>query len=396
MIKKRLKMMVIALLLLISLAAAGLWWFWDQPLLSPLSQGQVFQFLQPAVHENKNNKIIYGFLPYWNVSKVSLRPELTHLAYFSLTILGDGSIQTLLNGNAEPGYNRMSSERFLELYTQTKANQAQVELVLSQFDTEDIVSLLGSPTAQERLISSIDAALIAYPFTGINIDIEYSGEVTPQLQKQLTMLMTRLNQHLDQRYQGIQLSIDMYASAAEDTGLWQVGPLSEQVDFIVVMAYDFHRRSSPLAGPVAPIFGGDELWDSDISEHLRTFLSKVPSSKILLGVPFYGYEWQTTSADPQATTFPNTGSTASFERVQSLLARRDELQLQEGWSEVALSPYLSYVEDGKMFVVYYENSRSLSYKLDYVNQLELGGIAIWALGYEGSSSELWDVIRAKL
>jgi len=304
MIKKRLKMMVIALLLLISLAAAGLWWFWDQPLLSPLSQGQVFQFLQPAVHENKNNKIIYGFLPYWNVSKVSLRPELTHLAYFSLTILGDGSIQTLLNGNAEPGYNRMSSERFLELYTQTKANQAQVELVLSQFDTEDIVSLLGSPTAQERLISSIDAALIAYPFTGINIDIEYSGEVTPQLQKQLTMLMTRLNQHLDQRYQGIQLSIDMYASAAEDTGLWQVGPLSEQVDFIVVMAYDFHRRSSPLAGPVAPIFGGDELWDSDISEHLRTFLSKFLALKSYSACLFMVMNGKQLQLTPRPPLFP--------------------------------------------------------------------------------------------
>jgi spore germination protein YaaH len=48
------------------------------------------------------------------------------------------------------------------------------------------------------------------------------------------------------------------------------------------------------------------------------------------------------------------------------------------------------------YVVYFENSRSLSYKLDYVNQLNLGGIAIWALGYEGDSRELWDVVNRKL
>jgi spore germination protein YaaH len=188
----------------------------------------------------------------------------------------------------------------------------------------------------------------------------------------------------------------MYAGAASRDQLWEVEPIGQEVDYIIVMAYDFHRRSSPLAGPVAPIFGGKELWDSDISEHLRAFLEVVPSQKILLGVPFYGYEWQTVSGEPQSATFPDTGSTASFERVQTLLGRSGELHLKEGWNEDALSPYLSYQEDGETFVVYYENSRSLSYKIDFVNQLDLGGIAIWALGYEGSSRELWDVIEMKL
>ena len=72
------------------------------------------------------------------------------------------------------------------------------------------------------------------------------------------------------------------------------------------------------------------------------------------------------------------------------------LSVEEHWNENALSPYLTYVEDGETFVLYYEDSRSLSYKLDYVNQLDLGGIAIWALGYEGDSRELWDVINRKL
>src|SRR5690606_10440632 len=135
----------------------------------------------------------------------------------------------------------------------------------------------------------------------------------------LTKLVQNMNRHLDQKYSHITLSIDMYASAASKQQLWDVAAIAKEVDYIIVMAYDFHRRSSPQAGPVAPLFGGKELWDSDISEHLQAFLTIVPSEKILLGIPFYGYEWQTTSTDPQATTFPNTGSTASFERVQSIL-----------------------------------------------------------------------------
>jgi spore germination protein YaaH len=123
-------------------------------------------------------------------------------------------------------------------------------------------------------------------------------------------------------------------------------------------------------------------------------------------VPCYGYEWQTTTSDPQAHTFPNSGSTASFKRVQALLQAAqnpEELELDQNitnieqhWNQDALSPYLTYQLNDKLFVLYYENSRSLSYKLDFVNQLDLAGIAIWALGYEGSSRELWDVINRKL
>jgi spore germination protein len=129
---------------------------------------------------------------------------------------------------------------------------------------------------------------------------------------------------------------------------------------------------------------------------LQAYLKVVPASKIILGIPFYGYEWQTTSRAPQSHTFPDTGSTAMVERVSALLENKEELKLEEHWSQEALSPYLTYEKDGVIYTIYYENSRSLSYKLDYVNQLDLAGIAIWALGYEGQSRYLWDVIERKV
>jgi spore germination protein YaaH len=73
-----------------------------------------------------------------------------------------------------------------------------------------------------------------------------------------------------------------------------------------------------------------------------------------------------------------------------------EKTAKEHWDSDALSPYITYTEGGKIQTIYYENSRSLSYKLDLVNETNMGGIAIWALGYEGSSRELWDVIDHKL
>jgi spore germination protein len=395
MVPRHLKRWLLSLIVAIAALAAVVLWAWDAPLLSPLVEGSVFRFITPPTTPNKN-KVVYGFLPYWNVSKVTLQPELTHLSYFSLAIAGDGTFITREADYQEPGYNKLQSDTFQELASQTQANGGKVELVLTQFNNDDIVSLLSSPAAHQQLIKSIDNVLLAYPISGINIDIEYTGEVTPALQKNLTTMMQTLNQHLDKKYNHVQLSIDLYPSASNNNNIWDIGPLANEVDYLIIMAYDFHRRSSSQAGPVAPLFGGKKYWDSDISEHLKKFLKVVPPEKILLGIPFYGYEWQTTSTNSQALTFPDTGSTASFERVQELLTRSSELNLSEKWNEEALSPYLSYSESGQTFVVYYENSRSISYKLDYVNQLDLGGIAIWALGYEGDSRELWDVIRTKL
>ncbi|MBT7499665.1 MAG: hypothetical protein HN679_03135 [Candidatus Pacebacteria bacterium] len=372
----------------------SIWYFQEAIIASPLSSLTTFNFISELV--SSNDKIVYGFMPYWNINKVEIQPELTHLAYFGLTIGADGSIITRQDGGLEPGYKNLQEDQFLSLSQQVANRGHSVDITLSQFESDTIVSLLTNEKSIQNLLTSLDSILLAYPINGINLDIEYAGKITDPLREKMTNLVVAINQHLDQKYEHIQFSIDMYASAASTNNIWDVAAIEPHVDYIVVMAYDFHQRSSPQAGPVAPLFGGKEYWDSDINQHLVDFIKIVPKEKILLGVPFYGYEWQTTSRDSQAHTFPKTGSTASYKRVKEILAKSEELQVEESWNEQALSPYLSYVEDGEIFVVYYENSRSLSYKLDYVNQLDLGGISIWALGYEDNSRELWDTINRKL
>lgn len=390
------KLSLIGLVTFTSALAISLWWFWDEPLASPVSSMTIFRFLAEPRTPHTTDKVIYGFLPYWNLKKVTVQPELSHLGYFSLTIGADGSLLTRESDYTEPGYAGLQSDELLDLTNQIQQTNGSVELVVSQFNGDDIVAFLSSKAAQEKFMQSLDGAILAYPVSGVNIDIEYAGTNSQSLRDNLSEFMKDLRTHLNSRYDSVQLSIDMYAGASSNQSIWDIEAIAPHVDYIIVMAYDFHRRTSSQAGPVAPLFGGKELWDSDINQHLQEFLTMVPAEKILLGIPFYGYEWQTTSRDSQSHTFPDTGSTAQIGRVRELLERKEELQVQEGWNEEALSPYLSYIENGETYVIYYENSRSISYKLDYVNQLDLGGVAIWALGYEGDSRELWDVINRKI
>lgn len=378
----------------IMLVLVGWWLNWEVPILSPINEQSIFRFLNNQEPATSSGKIVYGFLPYWTMNSAEIQPELTHLGYFALDIMPNGAIRTRTSdGNAEPGYVRLGTD---DWFTILETHGGKTDLVFTQFNNDDIVAFVTNPQSHARFIESLDNLLLAYPITGVNIDIEYSGKVTDNVRNGLTTFMQTLQTHLKNRYQDIELSIDVYAGAGTGRTIWDIPALEPHTDYFVVMAYDFHRRQSALAGPVAPLFGGKEYWDTDISAQLQAFLKNVPSEKILLGVPFYGYEWQTTSRDSQAHTFPNTGATATFNRVQSLLEEKELYKVEEHWNEAALSPYISYEKDGNIYVVYYENSRSLSYKLDFVNQLDLAGIAIWALGYEGDSRELWEVIQRKL
>jgi spore germination protein YaaH len=396
-IPKKIKIITLIILSIVLSLLGILWFFWEIPLLSPLSENSSFRFIDQILNKEKkkSGKIVYGFLPYWNLSKITIQPEITHLAYFSLTIGPDGFIVTSQEDYLEPGYNKLDSEELSNIANFVTQNQGKVDLVLSQFDNEDIEHLISNQTAQQNLLLSLDSLILSMPISGINLDIEYTGEVDQKTRDNFTQLIITVRQHLQSKFKHIKLSIDMYASAANRPLIWDIEKIAPYVDYIIVMAYDYHRASSSQAGPVAPLFGSKKYWEYDINTHIKAFSKMVPKEKILLGIPFYGYEWQTDSREPQANSYPKTGATASYKRVEELLERSktEDLKLEEHWDETALSPYLVYEEDDEIYMIYYENKKSINYKIDYVKQLDLAGVAIWALGYEGEDRDLWEVIE---
>ncbi len=391
------------LLILVILLSINI--FYDAPLSSSINSNSRLRYLKELIIPKKDHKVVYGFLPYWNLDQFSLEKELTHLSFFGLNIAADGKITTKdATGNLDPGYQAINSDQFLELATRMKAQNGQVELVLKQFNANDISAFINNEKAHLNFLNSLDSILLAYPISGINIDIEYAGENSQALRENFVKFMRKLNWYLDTKYKNIELSVDVYASAASNTqSIWDIKAISQYVDYIVVMAYDFHQRGSNQAGPVAPLFSEDGKWNKDINQHLKTFLEQAPRQKILLGIPFYGYGWQTDSNNPKANTYEDTGFTVSYKKAKELLALSENPQsptdffkgaskIKKAWDNDALSPYITYQQDGELYTIYYEDAQSIAYKLEYARQLDLAGIAIWALGYEDKERELWQTI----
>jgi hypothetical protein len=115
----------------------------------------------------------------------------------------------------------------------------------------------------------------------------------------------------------------------------------------------------------------------DVVTYAKT---RIPASKILLGMPLYGYDWNVTTGGP--------ATSLRFEQMTALLARPGATS---GYDESAQSPWLRYRDDnGNEHQVWYENADSFRAKLDIMLDNGVSGFALWRLGQEDPA--VWDEV----
>ncbi|ANJ75791.1 hypothetical protein A9Y76_25325 [Ralstonia insidiosa] len=166
------------------------------------------------------------------------------------------------------------------------------------------------------------------------------------------------------------------ADTASNTWTWpyDFASIGQSADFIQVMTYDQHFTGS-APGPVAGID-----WMQTVLQYAT---SVVPASKVLLGLPAYGYDWNRTA---------NTGVSVAFKDMQTLIASTNAVPQ---WDTVNQSAHFNYVaSDGSTHEVWYETSQGLQAKAQLANTLGLAGVSVWVLGSEDAS--FWTGISAAL
>ena len=399
---RKIKIFFLLLGLALSSITAYAIWRSTLPLVSPIALIDSLIGNSPAI---RSNKVIYGFFPYWNLKYAEQLKinSLTHFAYFAIDLKEDGSINKKVNlVESEPGWNKLKSKDTNKLLYQSKLLGQKTVIVITAMQPETIESILNSPENKKTAITSIMNIYKDFGFDDINIDFEYVNIGNKALRDNFVDFITNLRFVCVSYKSHCQIDIDIFASAAEKPRLWDLKQLEPVTDKFIVMAYDYYRKSSTQAGPIAPIRGkctgtfSDEkdCLEEDILSHISQISKLIPSNKIILGVPFYGYEWQTASTDFLANTYPGTGALATYQRIQSLFQDVKISSISAQWSNLTLSPYLSYEEDEKIYQIHFENAQSLEQKIKFVESANLGGIAIWALGYEGPSQDLWEPINS--
>ncbi|RYL95063.1 LysM peptidoglycan-binding domain-containing protein [Sporolactobacillus sp. THM7-4] len=235
-------------------------------------------------------------------------------------------------------------------------------LTAAGFNAALVTRVLYAPTVQARLIDNMINHATSHGYGGINIDFE--GVRASDRSAFVSFLQT-----LKRRTQpaGLSLSIAVPAKM-DDTVPWVRGydyaAIAAVVDFVFIMAYDWHHAGSE-PGPTAPI--------GNVRATVNYALSLMDRSKIIMGTPFYGYDW----------VIPYTGATpgvAITNQAAINLAMSEEVPIQ--FSEATQSAYFYYTDDsGQNHVVWFEDTRSLLAKSQIVYNNRLNGIGTWQLNF---------------
>lgn len=320
-----------------------------------------------------NQRSVIGFLPFWliNDAKSDYKKYLNEITYFDLTIDSDGHIKKYDNAKElNPGWNALSKNKFNNFGLNSS-------IAIFSGDDETINQLILDPTTSaQNLVSDLVQIIDQYQFSKINIDIEKVKDANPDDRENFTKFVEEVRKKLDPK---IKISLDVTASSfVKETNLTDPKALSFFVDQIIIMAYDYHNPSSAVTGPVAPLNGAGVISEYDVETAIKNALITIPKEKIILGIPLYGYSWETVNEATRSATIPYSYITYSNKKAESLEGIYDSID-QEMYS------ITKDVQTGVYRQTFYPNQNSTQSKIDIAKKYDLGGVALWALGYEGDT-----------
>src|SRR2546426_3856796 len=244
-------------------------------------------FPKTAYNRAGLQKEVFAFAPYWSLSQHSTwdYKVMSTLAYFALAVNWDGN--WIKSGG---GYNGYNSTAFVDMVNEAHAAGDRVLLVIKGSGTAAVNDVVTVPAERALVINNTIAAIANKNLDGVNIDFEGTTSPTyPNIQGGLTIFTQQMSAAVHARWPNALVTIDTYTgSASWDSGLMKIDALAPYVDAMFIMGYDMSfSNMRGQAGPNAPLNG----WTYNDTLSIRQYLTKAPASKIVLGVPWYGYRF---------------------------------------------------------------------------------------------------------
>lgn len=256
-----------------------------------------------------------------------------------------------------------------------KRNMAVWALTSNGFSKTTSTLFFKNPHAVNLYVARLLAYAKLYNLDGYNIDFEnLDVEDSEQFVRFVAIVAEQIKKA------GLHISVDVHIPSNTNTSKsHNRADLSKLVDYVMLMAYDQHWRTSKVSGSVASL-----PW---VEQAVRRCLAEgVPAEKLVLGVPFYMRRWEETPTGQGKVTVK--AFTLTMAEAENNAARTGAEMF---WLEDLGQHYYSYVENGKTYKVWVENAVSIERKLNLIGKYKIAGVAGWRKGHE--KIEVWDIIN---
>ncbi len=308
---------------------------------------------------------------------------LTHVIHFSIAPKADGTLNTTINS--------MTPARSTDLVTKAHTAGRPVLICVAGSGSG---GFMGATTNANRaaFISNLVSFMTTYNYDGIDVDWEpLNSSEANQYTNFIKELRVALNAFAPPR---------LLTVATAQRPSW-FAALQGQFDQINLMTYSL---SGTWPGWVtwhnAPIYDGGYRFPStgglvpSADGMVQDFLDAgVASSKLGIGIAFYGQLWEGGTGTPTGgATAPRqswtTAPTTSALAVSTIMASDYQADLYH-WDAAAQAAYLSVDQTGSAndWFLSYDDEHVCQAKVSYARNRSLGGVMIWELGEGYRSSE---------
>jgi spore germination protein YaaH len=248
-------------------------------------------------------------------------------------------------------------------------------------------------------------------YDGFDLDLE---GVDPSDRQTLTEFVAALAAQLHAA--GKMLTLALPAKVSDTTtgwaGAFDIGALGAQADLATIMAYEYR---GPFSGPgsVAPY---------DWVQRVLAFTTQqMPSDRVLLGLAFYGYDWNTSTGSTRSVGYPQVAALADSVGAQLAF---DSAQQSSTFTYVGIPPTLDTIRgvtghtlavhsappcdiavppspprptpqpnsDTDAHEVWIEDSASAAARLGLARLYGTAGVSTWRLGQEDPT--VWPLFAA--
>lgn len=341
-----------------------------------------------SVFESPKGEVI-GFLPYWLLDRAAedYSKYITTLSYFALTIDKDGTIKRFTNPiEGDPAWFALKGGKVDSFIDSAKKNNIKLSLTLFTSDEEVISSLISDPVVNAKnLVDDVIPVMSEYGFTDLNVDVESISQASPEARVKFSKFISEIDKNLKEKG-NITLTVDVSPiTFVKEDNLSDPKSLIGSVDYMVLMAYDFHNPGSFVTGANSPAGGAGITAEFDTKTGIEKALEIMPPSKLILGMPLYGYQWETINKTPKSAVVPGSSIITSDQKVEEIL--NSCATCSPTFDKETQESYVVYKDEdtGTYHQVFYPDKNSTQSKIDLAKSNKLYGVALWALGYEGST-----------
>ena len=267
-----------------------------------------------------------------------------------------------------------------------KARGVRVEICFTTFGVTKNATLFGDPARRAKVIAELRALVGQLGADGVNVDAELIEGIWFD-EYGLFLRDLRAALRADDPTATVSVATNANVSGARmarraaDAG----------TDRIFIMGYAY-RSSGSNPGSIAPLVGRSSPGGLDIRWTIDRYAAEgVPLGRVLLGLPYYGMTWPTSSS---ALGAARTGSGATYtprKQIGKPASLGVPLRYEPGESASWYAWYDKAATTWRQ--VFYDTPTSLRPKYAYAISRGLAGVGIWALGYDRGVAGYWDLLK---